>query len=242
MTTEIGNQFDPGKYSGSGFLKIEQPHEPILAVIDDTIALEALDDFLVVQEDKFRTGYECKSCDGLGHTTEPCTKCKGSKTQIITDLCPSCNGVGRVNDLFREVGEPQDIVKTKQCRDCRGSGKIDLGNIERGLNLCNACIVMHEANTSGGFAAPCGFTPCAVCKGRGVALVVPQESLRRPNSGIVKSTGPKVTNIKCGDRVMYSNHTGYEIYFKRNLKFRQMREHEIMSRIHGVGEIHKVLE
>jgi len=224
-------------------------HEPVLALIEDNFALEALDNFIIVQEDKFRTGYECKTCDGEGHGTEVCPECKGSKTQMVTDKCPFCLGSGKEQDLLRKYGEPDGLIKFKTCRECKGSGKIDLGKIETGLYPCKACIVMIDVT---GMAAPCGFVPCKTCKGKSVAIVVPENSLRRPNSGIIRSIGPKVgwddrgnynpDHIKCGDRVLYSNHTGYEVSFKRQMKFRQMREHEVMSRIHGVKKIHEVLE
>lgn len=217
-------------------------NEPVLAIIDDTIALEALDDFIVVQEDKFRTGYECKTCDGSGHSDTPCKVCNGTKVEIISDTCLSCAGTGKVNDLFREIGEPQDIIKKKKCKECSGTGKIDLQNMQAGLYPCRNCMVVTDVTGTGGRTHSSGFEKCHTCKGQSVALVVPEDSIRRPSSGIVRSTGPKAVNLKCGERVLYSNHTGYEIYFKRGLKFRQMREHEVMSRIHGLGEIHKVLE
>lgn len=224
----------------SGIAKARQ-FEPVLAVIDDKLALEALDDFLVVQEDKFRTGFECVVCDGLGHGTIICTKCKGTKQVKVDDICDNCLGARVVPDLFRPILETERTMssKTKTCPTCSGTGKKDM-KLEPGLYPCNACVVVIDV--TGNRVAPCGFEPCKSCKGKSVTIVVPEESLRRPNSGIVRSIGPKVTHLKCGERVMYSNHTGYEIYFKRNLKMRQMREHEIMARIHGVGEIQKSLE
>src|SRR5437868_3186778 len=70
-------------------------HNPILALIEDNFALEALDNFIIVQEDKFRTGYECKACDGEGHGTTVCPSCNGSKTQTVTNKCPNCLGSGK---------------------------------------------------------------------------------------------------------------------------------------------------
>lgn len=215
--------------------------EPMLAVIDDSIALEALDDFVIVQEDKFRTGYECKACDGSGHGKEVCHVCKGTKLETIDDVCDNCYGARVVPDLFRRINEPDTQEKqTKICPTCNGTGKKDMKGMETGLYPCRNCMVVLDV--SGSRAGSCGFEKCKTCNGKSVSLVVPEESLRRPNSGTVRSTGPKVTTVKCGDKVMYSNHTGMEVYFKRNLKFRQMRVHEIMARIHGLGELRKVLE
>lgn len=215
--------------------------EPMLAVIDDSIALEALDDFVIVQEDKFRTGFECKTCDGTGHSNVVCKRCKGTKQEVVDDRCDGCGGTGQVRNLFRALDDTSNEPKWKTCNDCSGSGKKQLGKgLEAGIYPCRNCMAVIDV--SGSRAAPTGFEPCYSCKGKSVTLVVPEESLRRPNSGTVRSTGPKVTTVKCGDKVMYSNHTGMEVYFKRNLKFRQMRVHEIMARIHGLGELRKVLE
>lgn len=226
-------------------------YEPVLALIEDNFALEALDNFIIVQEDKFRTGYECKACDGEGHGNKVCPSCKGSKVRVLTNKCEICDGDGRVRDLRRELGETADMIKFKKCKECNGTGKRDLGKVEEGLYPCNACIVIADPYGTGR-AVPSGFVPCTTCKGKPVSIVVPEDSLRRPNSGIIRSIGPKVgwdergnynpDHIKCGDRVLYSNHTGYEVSFKRQMKFRQMREHEVMSRIHGVKKIHEVLE
>src|SRR5690348_13340388 len=104
-------------YIGTGFVK----HEPILALIEDNFALEALDNFIIVQEDKFRTGYECKACDGEGHGTTVCPKCKGSKTRVISDICPERLGKKKVLDLFRALGEPEGLIKYKTCKECEGT-------------------------------------------------------------------------------------------------------------------------
>lgn len=225
--------------------------QPILAVIDDKLALEALGDVIIVKEDRFRTGYECQTCDGEGHTTTVCTRCKGSKIETIDDKCPVCDGSGRVADLFRPVGNdkiylPGDVSKpnetpTKQCNNCRGSGKdpeFEKRQLTPGLYPCRQCMCRDVS----GIARSSGFEVCDKCRGMGSTVIIPQESVRRPNTGVVISTGDACKRLKTGDRVLYSNHTGFAITFKRNVIFRWMREDENPIRMHGVEQLHKFLE
>ena len=63
----------------------------------------AMGDRVVVEEDKFRSGYECRTCDGEEKVSCPkcdgrgvstvggvCKVCDGSKQTV----CPACNGKG----------------------------------------------------------------------------------------------------------------------------------------------------
>ena len=67
------------------------------------LELEASGDYLILLRDEFRSGYECRTCNGSGETpcvfcggtgNSPlttdsfCTMCEGRKTQV----CPSCKG------------------------------------------------------------------------------------------------------------------------------------------------------
>lgn len=217
--------------------------QSILAVINDKLGLEALGDNIIVLEDQFRTGYECTKCDGSGHGEEQCPRCQGSLIESIDDTCKVCDGVGKVADLFRPVGDTHipNMEKMKECRQCRGTGHDpDFKNskLEPGLYPCRACIVRDLSGNS----SPCGFVPCGKCKGHGTTLLVPEDSVRRPNTGKVISVGDACKRFKPGDRVLYSNHTGFDITFKRNVKFRWMREDEVPIRMHGIGALHKELK
>ena len=170
----------------------ELPRQPKLAVIDNELALEAFGTNIIVQEDRFRTGFECKVCDGEGHGDVVCKNCKGDKTI---------------------KGHDDHLIP------------------------CNHCLVVNAF----GEKVPCGFLPCYTCKGVGSSIVVPQESMRRPSSGKVVSTGGEVKELKCGMRVLYSNHTGYAVNFKQNVIFRIMHEHEVLVVLHGVGDVGKRL-
>jgi co-chaperonin GroES (HSP10) len=181
------------------FAEANKTQQPMLAVIDDKLALEAFGTNIIVKEDKFRTGYECSVCDGICHGTVKCPRCNGTKTVKAPAI----------------AGEPSE-----------------------GLVPCKACLV--ASNT--GNMIPCGFIPCDTCKGRGASIVVPEESMRRPSSGTVVSTGEGVLKLKCGTRVLYSNHAGYAMNFKQQTVFRIMHEHEVLSLLHGVGDIGKRLD
>lgn len=158
--------------------------EPIIAIIDNELGLEALGSNLIIKEDKFRTGYECKTCDGEG-------------VQENT-TCPSCNG-----QKWHSVDNDQI-----PCRLCRGTGK----------RLCESC------------------------NGKGGLLIVPEESMRRPTSGVIVSLGPDVKTLQKGDRILYSNFTGHAINFKQNVVFRIMHEHECFTKLHGIGDLQKRLK
>ncbi|HET7641139.1 MAG TPA: hypothetical protein VFK47_20690 [Ktedonobacteraceae bacterium] len=70
-----------------------------------TLKFWALGDRILIQEDEFKSGYECNFCSGTGRT--PCHACGGSGTSMVvsgarcsfcsgqgTETCPECNGKG----------------------------------------------------------------------------------------------------------------------------------------------------
>lgn len=86
---------------------------------DNPLALRTTGTKVLIRDDKFKTGYECKTCSGKGHTDEPCLNCKGTaleeqdkgdgekvlypcracsvgasgaRKSYGFKLCPSCNG------------------------------------------------------------------------------------------------------------------------------------------------------
>lgn len=234
-------------------IKLVDEPEPILAVVNDTLGLEALHDIVIVLEDKFKTGYECPACDGEGHTIKVCLRCKGSKLEEIDDKCTVCEGTGRVADLFRPHGSDglyvPGLEKTKKCSHCSGSGKdpdFDKRKLQPGLYPCRACMTKGPAD----HISSSGFVQCEKCHGVGSALVVPENTTRRPNSGKVVAIGPGhynvngvfiPTTLKPGQRLLYSNHAGFAIEFKRNVVLRYMREEEVAIRMHGIGDVRKEL-
>ena len=98
--------------------KLNEQDETKWAIIADKMGLRPIADRILIAVDKFKTGYECKTCDGVGHTDEVCPLCKGTKMEKVEKedadyigpcractvgtsdgrkshgykLCPSCNG------------------------------------------------------------------------------------------------------------------------------------------------------
>src|SRR5215831_8410647 len=65
-------------------------------------------DILLVIEDEFRSGYECRTCNGTG--TASCTECQGKGSYEREGLkfkCSECDGKGEY-----------------KCRDCGGKGAL----------------------------------------------------------------------------------------------------------------------
>jgi co-chaperonin GroES (HSP10) len=63
------------------------------AIIKETEALRAIGDRILVLEDEFKSGYECKACGGTGHTDVKCQFCNGTtlfKGQEDGGPCPDC--------------------------------------------------------------------------------------------------------------------------------------------------------
>jgi co-chaperonin GroES (HSP10) len=63
------------------------------AIIKETEALRAIGHRILVLEDEFKSGYECKDCDGTGHTDVICVHCKGTglwKGKHDNGPCPDC--------------------------------------------------------------------------------------------------------------------------------------------------------
>src|SRR5258708_38336566 len=63
---EEGERSEKFKITGEPIFNFKV-NKAILAVIDSEVAMEALNDNIIILEDPFRTGFECKRCDGEGH-------------------------------------------------------------------------------------------------------------------------------------------------------------------------------
>lgn len=74
------------------------------------LALEATDDQIIVVEDKFRTGFECKTCDGEQHTGKNCEWCKGTGVEPDSDTPRGCRFCAN------------KIIGKQVCPDCKGTG------------------------------------------------------------------------------------------------------------------------
>lgn len=69
------------------------------------VAFEAIGDRILIQEDNFASGYECKTCKGSGK--QPCSGCGGSGMSgvVAGARCSQCEG-----------------AKELTCADCKGLG------------------------------------------------------------------------------------------------------------------------
>lgn len=95
-------------------LLVEQKNT--FTVVGSDLLVEALGDRIIILEDKFRTGYECKTCDGDGYLPEVCPMCKGAKMEGADEtltLCRWCRPL--------MAGEA-DALGHKRCPDCQGKG------------------------------------------------------------------------------------------------------------------------
>lgn len=94
----------------------EQLKKNVTIVTDKgkSLALEATGDQIIVLQDKFRTGYECKTCDGEGY---------------IEGKCGACNGEGIRGEALCNVCCPKNLLQSGGyrmggliCPNCKGMG------------------------------------------------------------------------------------------------------------------------
>lgn len=148
-------------------------------------------DRVIIEEDTFRTGYECVACDGTCETA--CVECQGTGNLISKKRVFDEETKG-----FKWVSE--DTTQAS-CPTCNGTGSV----------------------------------VCVTCGGKGATLIVPQQSQRRPSSGIIRACGAHVMALKEGDHVMYGLHAGHVIEFrKKHVVLKILREDEILCMVHGV--------
>ena len=199
--------------------------QAILAVIDNEVAMEALNDNIIILQDPYRTGFECKACDGEGHTEEKCKTCGGLK--VVAQNTDFNVNAATLTEAELSTLPPHFAANLRKKRNEQEEQKIVSG----GLVPCSKCL----AKTSRGDTYISGFEQCQICKGLGASMIVPEDAMRRPTSGVVKSLGPLCKFLQAGDRVVYSNMMGHAINYRHNIVFRTMREDEIMMRLHGTN-------
>jgi len=142
--------------------------------------------------------------------------------------CPTCDGLGHDNTI---------------CKNCNGTG-YDKADSDRG-----DCIICAVGNA--GLRKTLKHTLCNTCKGSGTtSIIIPEDSERRPSSGVIISIGPDVNfhssiaegrqylgpRLKVGDRVLYSNYAGTTMNFKGKDAIRIIRQDEVMSKLFAVSE------
>lgn len=89
-----------------------RPKDNSYTIIDNRLAIEAKNTRIVIVEDEFKTGYECKTCQG------------NLVVPAITELCPLCKSVG-YEKTFEGLAECR-ICKgrkgVRECGECKGKG------------------------------------------------------------------------------------------------------------------------
>lgn len=86
-----------------------------LMILGGKIGLEATEDKIIIVLDKFKSGYECKTCSGEGSIKAcPC----------VTSGTPGVNAMGRVCKYCQ--GDPVSVIPKGNndvtCPDCKGAG------------------------------------------------------------------------------------------------------------------------
>jgi co-chaperonin GroES (HSP10) len=141
------------------------------------VSFYALGDRVIVREDAFKSGYECRTCEGKGRIH-----------------CNDCNeGFSKTNGVIK-------------CKTCGGSTTY----------------------------------VCPDCDGKGGVLVVPEQSQRRPSSGLIVSVGEDCKVLREGESVLYSNFAGYAIDLDRagiSTCLRILHEKEVLCRVEGHLEL-----
>jgi len=198
-------------------------------VVANEFVLEVIGDRLAIEEDKFKTGRECKKCDGDGFTSDPCPMCLGRNLPAGVE------------------GLDEDGITGIPCRLCctqHGRGVFGL-NIGKGKKTCEECngkgalIVLPqetERRTTTGVIRSAGpdISKCPTCQGRVVGInSTPVECERCNGSG---------TLLKVGDRVIFTIFAGTGIHFMHKGTCRIVHENEIMGKVYGkrnIGELVK---
>lgn len=80
----------------------------VILIVEGKIAVEAVEDKIVIQLDPFKSGYECKSCNGTGIGL-PCVECSGTGKNRHGSPCKVCEG------------DPKKF-EGKTCVACKGQG------------------------------------------------------------------------------------------------------------------------
>ena len=134
-----------------------------------------------------------------------------------------------------------------ECQDCLGKRKIKSPEIE--WLICDSCGGTGKSPVA--LNARCsqcngaGKLLCGTCHGKGGVLAVPDASERRPTTGVVVSTGPKVSaNITRGESVIYTSFSGHvydlELPGDDTIVIRVIQESDILAKVSGHLELKRV--
>jgi co-chaperonin GroES (HSP10) len=131
----------------------------------------------------------------------------------------------KVGDVgFSALGDRVVIVEDQfksgyECETCGGSGKV-------------------PSTIAGGKPKV-----CPTCDGKGGLLVVPDNSQRRPTTGLIVSAGELCKSLKVGDSVLFSNFAGFAVDMDRagaTVCLRILHETEVMCKVSGHLELRAI--
>ncbi|MHB1952832.1 MAG: hypothetical protein ACYCOU_03705 [Sulfobacillus sp.] len=77
---------------------------------------------------------------------------------------------------------------------------------------CPDCVIVGSENT---VPSSCGFVPCKVCNGSGLApgvLAIPDASKQDHSYGDILAVGAEIRDLEVGDRVLFSRMAGIHIH------------------------------
>jgi Chaperonin 10 Kd subunit len=158
--------------------------------------LVPLGEEVIIQCDRYMDEATCSECRGCGHTNLVCTDCGGSKLWWV-----DASGV-------RDKRALADRSNMKQI----------------------ACITCKASQAGDPIPRATGYTPCKPCGGTGQAgvgttgVAASTALQQEPTTGVILATGPEVTRLNRGDRVLFSKYAGDEyIYDKRTYRIMHQR-------------------
>jgi co-chaperonin GroES (HSP10) len=143
-------------------------------------------------------------------------------SKVITSVERVATIEYKVGDVgFSALGDRVVIVEDQfksgyECETCGGSGKV-------------------PSTIAGGKPKV-----CPTCDGKGGLLVVPDNSQRRPTTGLIVSAGELCKSLKVGDSVLFSNFAGFAVDMDRagtTVCLRILHETEVMCRVSGHLEL-----
>lgn len=158
--------------------------------------LVPLGEEVIIQCDRYMDEATCSECRGCGHTTMVCPDCGGSKQWWL-----DASGAREK----RTLADRSELTQTP-CKSCYASQAGDPIPRPTGYVFCRACKGTGQAGV--------GETGVAA------SLALQQE----PTTGVILATGPEVTRLNRGDRVLFSKYAGDEyIYDKRTYRIMHQR-------------------
>jgi co-chaperonin GroES (HSP10) len=187
------------------------------------LGIEATDDKIVVVEDRFTNGSECRSCGGTGESNTECSLCHGVGEEPIQGgfsvQCRACGGTGhKPCEACNGEGYPKNVIIAPQTAQRRPS----TGTIVSVGPLVGKYITQYPTQIT-------------------LYKKVPSTNYRgEPTEKEIENYEESPTIIDwgtvyfVGDRIIYSNFAGVAIELRQKIVIRIMRAHEILSKLYSI--------